>query len=596
MPNQEHVNWLSQGVDTWNAKRYEQPFNYPDLTDFDIVSLCREKGFVDEEGLPNLIGIDFSNTDLRRANLSAGTVLREADFKTADLRETILNSADLRSADLRLATVDGAWMLGTKLHNANLRRTQIWKANLFYPDSDGTIQDKTNQSAILDQDSATIDKFSKMIDAIDQITLRYNKDKTINYYFRGEACNSWQLESSVMRDPNYRIAEADMLTELMARQPNAFGVLHSYFSHLVIARHYDLPTRLLDVTRNPLVALFNATERHRCNNEPCTKDGKIHVFAVPDHLIKSANSDVVSIISNFTRLSIGQQNLLLSIKPETLEITNELKRAPKDFSLMSIDSNYHRAMQRFIHFICQEKPYFENRIDIRDFFRVLVVEPEQRFDRIRAQSGAFILSAFHTRFERDIILNQVHNVPIYDHYVLEVPNDEKGDLIDQLEQINVSRETLLPGLEESARAIQTKYSARRRVRVSQSLSDSMNAIDHPTASGITPTHVAIYGHAVEVTDWTDAARKIITRLIEIGILSEEHLPITFADGSDRKFLVSDKSDISGKGDRERAEFLSDQVFFNKVGNPKLLMESCRHVVEQCDFNPEIVKIYWEYQN
>lgn len=139
MPNQEYVDWLSEGVEAWNVKRDEQPFNHPDLNGFDIVNLCREKGFVTEEGQPDLSGIDFSNTDLREANLSAGTVLRNADFRTADLRGTILNSADLRCADLRLAKVEGAWMLGTKLQNTNLRRSQFWKAYLFGKRENGTL-------------------------------------------------------------------------------------------------------------------------------------------------------------------------------------------------------------------------------------------------------------------------------------------------------------------------------------------------------------------------------------------------------------------------------------------------------------------------
>ena len=58
-------------------------------------------------------------------------------------------------------------------------------------------------------------------------------------------------------------------------------------------------------------------------------------------------------------------------------------------------------MRRLYHEIRAEKPGFEQRIDPRDFYRILVVEPRRTSERLRAQSGAFVLSAFHVRFERE---------------------------------------------------------------------------------------------------------------------------------------------------------------------------------------------------
>ena len=596
MADNNHLKKLAQGVEEWNKWRSQNPFLTPDLKGANISELYRANNIVTNHGRPDLRTINFSNAELQEADLSAGAVLRGSNLQTADLRGTILNSADLRNADLRLANVEDAWMLSTKLQNANLRRSQIQKAKLFYRERNGTIQSETGYQPFLSKEIATIDKFNKMIDAIDEIKRHYNNDKLLKFYFRGEACISWDLQPSVMRDPNHQIAEADLLTELMARQPAAFDGLYSYFSNLVISRHYSLPTRLLDITRNPLVALFNACEAHDCDEKRCTKDGKIHVFVVPDDLIKPVSSDAISIISNFTRLSISQQNVLLGIKPEPIDVTNQQNRSLKDFSLLSIESDYRRTMQRFVHFIRQEKSYFKNRIDIRDLFRVLVVEPEQRFDRIRAQSGAFLVSAFHHRFEREIVLDQVQNVPIYDHYVIDIPYKNKNCLNKQLAQLNVSRETLLPSLEEAARAISNEYSARRSIRVRQALNDSMDAIRSPVASNIKPTHVAVYGHLDEVTDWTDAASTIITRLIEIGILKEAYLPISSDEGSQRQILVSDKCEFSSKTDQRRARRLGKGVYLNVNNKPKTLMENCRRVVEQCNFNPGIVTIYWEYHN
>ena len=90
---------------------------------------------------------------------------------------------------------------------------------------------------------------------------------------------------------------------------------------------------------------------------------------------------------------------------------------------------------------------------MRDFFRFFVVEPQQSFERIRAQSGAFLISAFHERFEADEILGRVENTPVYHHYRLTVPADRKEGILDELEFLNVNREVLFPGLDEAAAAI-----------------------------------------------------------------------------------------------------------------------------------------------
>ena len=61
-------------------------------------------------------------------------------------------------------------------------------------------------------------------------------------------------------------------------------------------------------------------------------------------------------------------------------------------------------MRILYQLIRQEKSYFDERIDLRDLYKVYVVEPQLSSERIRAQAGAFLVSAFHERLERDEIL------------------------------------------------------------------------------------------------------------------------------------------------------------------------------------------------
>lgn len=170
---------------------------------------------------------------------------------------------------------------------------------------------------------------------------------------------------------------------------------------------------------------------------------------MPRDLIKSFNSDTVCIIANFAKLRHAEQNLLLGKTPEDIAEGEGL----------GLENEHSDSMGRLYHFIRQEKPHFLERINHGDLFRVFVVEPQQSFERIRAQSGAFLISAFHKRFERNEILQLNPDIPVYDYYMLTVGASRKDSIMKDLRLLNITRESLFPGLDEAAKAVTQRYSA-----------------------------------------------------------------------------------------------------------------------------------------
>ena len=78
---------------------------------------------------------------------------------------------------------------------------------------------------------------------------------------------------------------------------------------------------------------------------------------------------------------------------------------------------------------------------------------DKSVERLRAQSGAFLISAFHERFERSQIVRWNDFIPAYNHQTLVVPAKSKEGILEELDLLHVTRETLYPGLDETAKAV-----------------------------------------------------------------------------------------------------------------------------------------------
>ena len=473
MADETHIEWLLEGVDAWNARREAHEFQ-PELAFADFPEIFCEAENRDQRGTILLGRINLSYTNLRGANLSHvslsqanlrgaklnGAILSNTDFHGADLTDAEFSVGNLGGVNLSTATLKRTELIQTNLTGADLTWSQFWQARLYH-ELDGSANSDTKKDSPKSrgksfwnivkkpfsvgirignsEDRCKIRSVSELLERCFEIKSQ-NKDFTL--YFRGERDHTWDLRPSVMRPSDegefkLRTNESEMLSELMSRRPEDFSGMSSALEQLVIAQHYGLKTRLLDVTRNPCVALFSACDDRDPTGkaQDNSKDGCLHVFAVPRMLMKPFDSDTISIIANFAKLDRGYQSLLLGKTGR--ESLNQDPNEPLRYL-------YSEAMRRIYHFIRQEKPHFEERIDPRDFFRVFVVEPKQSFERIRAQAGAFLISAFHERFEREEILRLNKDIPVYEHYRLTIPIENKEKILQELRLLNFTRETLNP--------------------------------------------------------------------------------------------------------------------------------------------------------
>ncbi|EPJ4167644.1 FRG domain-containing protein [Citrobacter freundii] len=258
----------------------------------------------------------------------------------------------------------------------------------------------------------------------------YDDDFAVTCY-RGQSNATWLLEPSISRGYKNN-AENEIFRELMLEAPNEFNNDKYMFDRLVRAQHYGLPTRLLDVSLNPLVALYFACCELNDGKKGST-DGKVFIINVKQSRVKFADSDAISLVSNLARLTDEERERLKPTK----------KLSPDKFRELY-------EIKRLLGFVKGEKPYFTNEIKRVDLFKYFFVYPSKNNRRVIAQSGAFMTAG---------LLNYASPETSNGLKIQEIliPGASKKKILDELDKLNINSRSLFPEIESASKYIKTKY-------------------------------------------------------------------------------------------------------------------------------------------
>lgn len=331
--------------------------------------------------------------------------------------------------------------------------------------------------------------------------------KEEDMFFRGQSDSNYLLQPSIVREIRWRKNEKLMFDELERLCPKEFYNLNTILDKLVEMQHYNLPTRLLDVSSNALVALLFA-----CQN--CETDGEVLIFkdrrdrdpytGVKETNIRYGHSDSVSLLTGISQMNYRDQLLLyyiarffMKLITEKIPITSwfnaednidkwdsEIRQICKkiygdeeypeaDYSikqLYALKEAYKKAdgrwvlenkiknfnsidvVRRLYRQVQREKPYFESRIVPEDVVNVLFVKPSMLNQRIVKQSGAFIIVGAMSEDNSDIVkaLNSYRFSRNGIRPVFIIPAECKKIIQDELRLCDLHAGAIYPEIEKVA--------------------------------------------------------------------------------------------------------------------------------------------------
>jgi len=254
--------------------------------------------------------------------------------------------------------------------------------------------------------------------------------RTGTLFFRGHANPNYILQPSIVRASSLEQNENKLYHELLINCPTDFENCHTHLEKLVKMQHYGLPTRLLDITRNPLVALYFACESHM------ETYGELVLISAENHEIKYPQSDVVSILASLPVFPYRMQREFYNLASDP----------------HGSDLTFNMEAERLIHEVRLEKPAFQADIKREDILNNYIVYALKNNSRIVKQDGAFILCGLLAG------RGSLENFRYKEHGKKVVAIlDKKKRILEQLEVFSINRATLFPEIESVAEYLKSKY-------------------------------------------------------------------------------------------------------------------------------------------
>lgn len=390
-------------------------------------------------------------------------------------------------------------------------------------------------------------------------------DISEKYFFRGQGNREWPVMPSVFR--KREIAEGsiielldyeDLLIKEMIRiSQESFNNSNDNFEILTQLQHFSVPTRLIDITENPLVALYFACsteyqweELSICTNEKIECELKQvserRIFngqTIPIDFECCPSNDEIS-LEKCKNCEWHKVNMFYEIKDGEIIVCKEKERYSDDdeVRILAAFANFPATsssiLNDFLTFLDKSNNI---RIDrdhktlvnlINALSSYICVSPKLNNPRILRQNGSFLICG--TKFKDNIeelnvkeILNlQISKLAIDYRYEIERKNElneryiikhsNKQMLLKQLNMLGINEGTLFPELEHQASYVKSIIHEKIRPKIKlESFAESPENAQTGQSQGVQqyPSVYEIIETVIADVPLSNTEKKVLTKTI-----------------------------------------------------------------------------------
>lgn len=289
-----------------------------------------------------------------------------------------------------------------------------------------------------------------------------------HFFFRGQANEAWDISPGIFRGKLLPF-ESELMQMAYLRNPADFRNLGSNFERLAKLQHYGLPTRLLDVTSNPLVALYFACQPHK---EPQTvADGDEREYYV--------ETDGAVFFQRAYCKGYDEQEVMLHAYVAGLDLRGDMT-----LEALLEDLEEHRIYTSKAAEMCREKGY-KSLIDILQSNYFVISNLNN--DRIIRQSGSFLLCGqynivFDSKRPENSVLQKADGTfrGEFEQSYFSIPLDKKKAILDELDFYNINKGSLFPELEHQMTYIKAAQAGKSAQAIGQFMRIAVEPSDPPT--------------------------------------------------------------------------------------------------------------------
>lgn len=265
-----------------------------------------------------------------------------------------------------------------------------------------------------------------------------NKYPNLETFFRGHYSYRYNLVPSLYRKKKYYDNESYMYMDFKTQFYNELAN-KKYIEILTTMQHYKMPTRLLDTTSNPLVALYMACDKPSNYKNKCLGIGEVIVMNEAIRNVKYSDSNAVTLLSS---LAVLETNYKQELFEKIMEAKNK-----NDPSILKESMAY----KRFVAEVLNELPSFDESFFMPEvLLRPRHVKVGMINERIIAQSGSFILFGLCNYLTGEY--QQLNTVTKERVFVI-----HRGIIQNQLNMLNINAGTMYPDKDHMSLAIMKSY-------------------------------------------------------------------------------------------------------------------------------------------